>query len=171
MGPMSFRIQIMDPKMWPASTKTGVPYNFCFIKFLPNRMAEATEARQILFRAPLTPGVGVWSRILAMNLLPIEEYTHAKFHWDWSSGLDFYSGHTQHTHWLLYIGLAGATWPCPGHYIKLIKCTARWQGMWAPKYVRLDQYICNFYLLTCELCCAGWFEATKLPWVRVKGYV
>jgi hypothetical protein len=50
--------EIMNLKMWPAPTKTGAPYNFCFIKFLPNRMAEATEARQTMFRAPLTRGLG-----------------------------------------------------------------------------------------------------------------
>ncbi len=95
--------EIMNPKMWPAPTKTGAPYNFCFIKFSPNRMVEAAEARQTMFMAPLTLGVGVWGRIPATNLPPIQEYTHAKFHWDWSSGLDFYSGHTWQTHWLLYI--------------------------------------------------------------------
>jgi hypothetical protein len=48
--------------------------------------------------------------------------------------------------------------------------------MRAPKYVRWDQYICNFYLLESGLSFArshlcGWFEATKLPGVRAKGYV
>jgi hypothetical protein len=57
-------------------------------------MVEAAEACQTLFRAPLTPGVEVWGWILATNLSPIEEYPHAKFHWDWSIGLDFYSRYT-----------------------------------------------------------------------------
>ncbi len=39
-------------------TKTGAPYNFCFIKCSPYRTVEAAEAHQTLFRAPLTPGVG-----------------------------------------------------------------------------------------------------------------
>jgi hypothetical protein len=64
----------------PPPTKTGAPYNFCFIKFSPNQMVEAAEARQTMFRAFLTLGVGVWSRIPGTNLPPIEEYTHAKFH-------------------------------------------------------------------------------------------
>jgi hypothetical protein len=79
MGPRSFWIQITDPKMWPAPTKTGAPYNFCFKKLSPNWTVEAAEARQALFRAPLTPGVGVGGQIPATNLPPIEEYTHANF--------------------------------------------------------------------------------------------
>jgi hypothetical protein len=43
-------------------------------------MVEAAEAHHTLFRAPLTPGVGVWGQIPATNLSPIEEYPHAKFH-------------------------------------------------------------------------------------------
>ncbi len=44
----------------PPPTSIGVPYNFCFIKFSPNQTVEAAEAHLTLFRAPLTPGVGVW---------------------------------------------------------------------------------------------------------------
>jgi hypothetical protein len=62
--------EIMDPKMWPVPTKTGAPDNFCFIKFSPDWMIEAAEAHQTLFRAPLTPGVGVWGQIPAMSLPP-----------------------------------------------------------------------------------------------------
>jgi hypothetical protein len=40
--------------------KTGMPYNFCFIKFLPSLTVEAAEAGHTLFIAPLTLGVGVW---------------------------------------------------------------------------------------------------------------
>ncbi len=109
MGPRSFGIQITDLKMWPAPTKTGVPYNFCFIKFSPNRTFEAAEAHPTLFRAPLILGVGVWGQIPAMNLPPIVEYTHAKFYWDWSSGLDFYCRHIRQTHWLLYIRFGGGS--------------------------------------------------------------
>ena len=42
------------------STIGKVHYIFCFIKFLPNQMVEAAEARKTLFRAPLTPWFGVW---------------------------------------------------------------------------------------------------------------
>ena len=31
MGPRSFRIRILGPKIWSAPTKTDLPYNFCFI--------------------------------------------------------------------------------------------------------------------------------------------
>ncbi len=58
MGPRSFQIQITGPKMWSAPTKTGLPYNFCFIKFLPSCKVEAEDAPQTLFRAPLT--LGAW---------------------------------------------------------------------------------------------------------------
>ncbi len=33
-------------------TKTDLPYNFCFIKFLPSLTVEALDAPQTLFRAP-----------------------------------------------------------------------------------------------------------------------
>jgi hypothetical protein len=36
-----------------------LPYNFGFIKILPSLTVEAIDAPQTLFRAPLTPGVGV----------------------------------------------------------------------------------------------------------------
>ncbi len=52
----TFQIQITDPKMLSAPTKTGASYNFCFIKFSPNQMVEAAEAHQTLFRAPPDPG-------------------------------------------------------------------------------------------------------------------
>jgi hypothetical protein len=42
------------------------------------------------FRAPLTPGVGVQGRNYFKNLSAIKIYTYAKFHPDWSDGLDFY---------------------------------------------------------------------------------
>ncbi len=120
MGPRSFQIQIRDLKIWSALTKMGVPYNFCFMKFSPNWTVETAEAPQTPFRAPLTLGVGAWGRIPAMNLSAIEEYPHAKLHWDRLSGLDFYTGYTRththththirtrtrtstNTHWLLYI--------------------------------------------------------------------
>jgi hypothetical protein len=83
-------------------TKTGMPFNFCFIKFLPSLTVEAAEAGQTLFIAPLTPGVGVWGCNPARNLSSNEEYRHAKFHQDQCSGLDFYSGYT-HTHTLSFI--------------------------------------------------------------------
>jgi hypothetical protein len=42
------------------------------------------------FRAPLTSGVGVQGRNYFKNLSTIKIYTYAKFHPDWSDGLDFY---------------------------------------------------------------------------------
>ncbi len=39
-------------------TKTGMPYNFYFIKFSPSLMVETAEAGQTLFRAPPNPGGG-----------------------------------------------------------------------------------------------------------------
>ena len=42
------------------------------------------------FRAPLTPGVGLQGRNYFKNLSAIKIYTYAKFHPDWSDGLDFY---------------------------------------------------------------------------------
>ncbi len=101
-GPVPSRSRLWIQKCDLPPLKTGVPYNFCFIKFSPNQTDEAAEAHQTLFRPPLTPGVGVCRRIPATNLSPIEKYPHAKFHWDRSRGLDFYSRHTP-THWLLYI--------------------------------------------------------------------
>ncbi len=67
-----------------------LPYNFCLIKFLPSLTVEAVGAPQTLFRAPLTPGVGVQSRNHFKNLFAIKIYSCAKFHQDWSDGLDFY---------------------------------------------------------------------------------
>ncbi len=107
VGPRSFQIRIRDPKMWSTPTKIGASYNVCLIKCSPNYMVEAAEALQALFRAPLW-GVRLWGQIPVKNLSPIEEYPYAKFHWDWSSALDFYSRYTRtytHTHWLLIIRL------------------------------------------------------------------
>ena len=53
-------------------------------------MVEAVDAPQTLFRAPLTLGVGVQGRNLSKNLSGIKIYSYAKFHPDWSDGLDFY---------------------------------------------------------------------------------
>ncbi len=53
-------------------------------------MVEAVDALQTLFRAPLTPGVGVQGRNHFKNLSAIKIYTYDKFHPDWSDGLDFY---------------------------------------------------------------------------------
>jgi hypothetical protein len=66
-------------------------------------MVEAAEAGQIPFRA-LDPGVGVWGYNPALNLSRIEEYPHAKYHQDQSSGLDFCSRYTHiHTYIDFYI--------------------------------------------------------------------
>ncbi len=53
-------------------------------------MVEAVDAPQTLFRAPLTPGVEVQGQNLAKTLSAIKIYAYAKFHQDWSDGLDFY---------------------------------------------------------------------------------
>ncbi len=66
--------------MYYAPTKTDLPYNFCFIIFLPSVTVEAVDSLQTLVK--LGP--------------------HAKFGEDWSNGVDFYSGHT-HTDSTLYI--------------------------------------------------------------------
>jgi hypothetical protein len=97
MGPRAFQIQIRDVKMLSDPTKTGMHYNFCFIKFSPSQTVEAAEEGQTPFRVPLTLVFRVWSCNPAMNLSHIEEYPHAKSHRDQSSGLDFYSRYT-HTH-------------------------------------------------------------------------
>ena len=76
------------------------------------------------FRAPLTPGVGVQGRNYFKNLSDIKIYTYAKFHPDWSDGLDFYKVRI-YIFCALYIRLAGSTRRCPGHCIKIIKCTVR----------------------------------------------
>ena len=52
MGPRSFQIRITGPKICSAPTKTDLPYNFCFKKFLPSLTVEAIDAPQTLFRAP-----------------------------------------------------------------------------------------------------------------------
>ncbi len=56
-----------------------MPYNFYFTKFSPSLTVEAAEAGQTLFRAPLTPGVGVWGCNPARNLSCIKEYLLANF--------------------------------------------------------------------------------------------
>ena len=71
-----------------------LPYNFCLIKFLPSLTVEALDAPIPCFRAPLTPGVGVQGRNYFKNLSAIKIYNCAKFHPDWSDGLDFYKVRT-----------------------------------------------------------------------------
>jgi hypothetical protein len=56
------------------------------------------------FRAPLTPGVRVQGRNYFKNLSAIKIYTYAKFHPDWSDGLDFYKVRTNiYIYFVLYI--------------------------------------------------------------------
>jgi hypothetical protein len=50
MGPRSFRIWILGPKLSSAPTKTDLPYNFCYINFFPSLTVEAVDALQTLFR-------------------------------------------------------------------------------------------------------------------------
>ncbi len=54
-----------------------LPYNFCLIKFLPSLTVEAVDAPQTMFRAPLTPGVGVQSQNHFKNLFAIKIYSYA----------------------------------------------------------------------------------------------
>ncbi len=102
-GPLGSKLQIWKCNL--LLPKTGVPYNFCFIKFSQKWMVEAADACWTQFGAPLTPRVGVWGWIPAMNLSCLEEYSHAKFLQDQSSGLDFIPDtHTHtHTHTLTFI--------------------------------------------------------------------
>ncbi len=37
-------------------TKTGLPYNFCLIKFLPSQTVEAVDAPQTIFSPPPPEG-------------------------------------------------------------------------------------------------------------------
>jgi hypothetical protein len=39
-------------KIWSAPTKTDLPYNFCFMRFLPSITVETVDFLQTLFRAP-----------------------------------------------------------------------------------------------------------------------
>ncbi len=89
-GPGPSRSGLRGQKYDPPPTKTYLPYNFCFIKFLPSLMVEAVHALQTLLRAPLTSRVGVVGPNLANNLSDIKIYSYAKFHQDRSDSLDFY---------------------------------------------------------------------------------
>ena len=80
------------------STKSGVPCNFCFIKFLPKRTVEAPEAPHTPFSYPGGwgySGVGVPGQPPPPKNLPtLEDHLRAKFHLNPSSRLDFYREHT-----------------------------------------------------------------------------
>jgi hypothetical protein len=65
--------------MRSAQTKTGLPCNFCFLKFLPSCTVEAEDAPQTLFRAPLTPGLGSW---LGLGGLYLTKFTTGKVHYN-----------------------------------------------------------------------------------------
>jgi hypothetical protein len=57
MAPEAHGAQVLPdldyrPKNMIRPTKTDLPYNFCFIKFLPSLTVEAIDAPQTLFRAP-----------------------------------------------------------------------------------------------------------------------
>jgi hypothetical protein len=62
MVPRSFQIRISGPKIWSAPTKTDLPYNFCFLNFLPSLTVEAVDSPQTLFRAP-----DPWFRVKARS--------------------------------------------------------------------------------------------------------
>ena len=64
MAPEGQEAQVLpDPDLGPEKvtcpTKSGVPCNFCFIKFLPKRMVEAPEAPHTPFMHPVPRGWGV----------------------------------------------------------------------------------------------------------------
>ncbi len=86
-GPTSFQIRISGPKIWSAPTKTDLPYNFCFIKFLPGLTVAAVDALQTLFRAPLTPGVHPGGRNISYDLALVKLGPHTKFGEGWSNSL------------------------------------------------------------------------------------
>jgi hypothetical protein len=94
------------PKNMIPPTKMVLPYSFGFIKFLPNFTVEAIDAPQTLFRAPLTPRVRVQGQNHFKNLFAIKIYSYAKFHPDWSDGLDFYKVRI-YIFCALYIRLSG----------------------------------------------------------------
>jgi hypothetical protein len=64
MGPMSFLVQILGPKMCYAPTKSWMVCKLCFEKFLPSFMLEAVEPPDPIlgpltqFWAPLTLDLG-----------------------------------------------------------------------------------------------------------------
>ncbi len=94
MGPWSFRIRILGPKILSAPTKTDLPYNFCFIKNFPSLTVAAVDALQTLFRAPLTPGVHPGGQNIAYDLALVKLGPHTKFGEDWSNGLAVHWIHT-----------------------------------------------------------------------------
>ena len=55
-GPGPSRSRLGSQKYDLPPTKMVLPYNFCFIKFLPSLTVEAVDAPQNLFRSPLIPG-------------------------------------------------------------------------------------------------------------------
>ena len=95
-GPRSFWIRIWDPKRWPTPTKSWVPCNFCFIKFLPKRTVESPEAPRTLFTHPV-PGGGYQVK-KNPRTFPLEDHICAKFRPDLSSRLDFYRDKQTHRH-------------------------------------------------------------------------
>ena len=57
MAPEAHGAQVLpDPDYVPktiiCTTKTDLPYNFCFMKFLPSLTVEAVDFLLTLFRAP-----------------------------------------------------------------------------------------------------------------------
>ncbi len=142
MGPRSFQIQIRGPKTWSAPTKTGLAYNFCFIKYSSSCIVEAVDALQTLFRAP-----GPWFRVRARsrrsrtdqvdywegalqhlcNKLCLKMIDHGSRS-TWGPGpsrsrLTSQKYDPPPLKWLF--PTTGATWRCPGHYIKILKCIVR----------------------------------------------
>jgi hypothetical protein len=62
-------------------------------------MAEAVDALQTLFRAPLTPGVHPEGQNIANEMALVKLGPHTKFGEDWFNGVYFYNRHThKHTH-------------------------------------------------------------------------
>ena len=133
MRPRSFRIQIWGPKRWPAPIKSGVPCNFCLIKFLPKCMLSLLRhPRPLLYT--LYPGGGGPGSNPPKNIPALQDHLCDKFHCNPSSGSDFYSEHTyRHSD----IALAWVTWHCPGWFkwgfknsIEIIRFSLMTQACW-----------------------------------------
>ena len=90
----------LGPRKLTCLTKSGVPCNFCFIKFLPECTVEAPEAPHTPFTHPV-PGVGGGGTGSKKTL---EDHLCAKFYPNPSSHLNFYREQTDtHTHIALYV--------------------------------------------------------------------
>jgi hypothetical protein len=110
-GPGPSRSGLRDKKYDPPPTKTVLPYNSCFIKFLPSCTVEAVDALQTLFRTP-----GPWFKVRARSRRSRPDQ------------VDYWEGALQLLCNKLYLKMidhgSRSTWgPGPSR-----------SGLWAPKY-------------------------------------